>query len=36
MVEIMDWLGGLRRNNGGERDELWSISGRTEPFERKR
>jgi hypothetical protein len=36
MVKIKDWLGSLRNNNGGERDELWSVSGRTKPFGKKR
>jgi hypothetical protein len=35
MVKIKDWLGSLRSNNGGERNELWSVFDRTEPFEKK-
>jgi hypothetical protein len=36
MVEIKDRLGSLRSNNGGERDELWSIFGQTKLFGKKR
>ena len=35
MVEIKDWLRSLRSNNGGERDELWSVFGMTKPFGKK-